>query len=266
MFAPAWMKGVKGYFGRADRPPETLSQPAANYRWVGTAAERIVAGDSYQHRDPIIGTVYSIESLLIWTALIPATWLVVTAFYHLLKPYSLLKTARRVDIDLSLFERLSTCLVLPEESGFFSLVLVSAQERDALQSARAVKINSAYPFKFNRSSWVKTAITSAVVFALIFLPNPMDEIIAARKAIMKEAQNQAKEIEDLQEQVKEAVELEPEQRQEIERLLTELAAKLYSNPGDLDQALADLSSVEREYPVLQKPECCAARCELEITA
>ncbi len=74
----------------------------------------------------------------------------------------------------------------------------------------------------------------------------MDEIIAARKAIMEEAQKQAQEIEDLQEQVKEAVELEPEQRQEIERLLTELAEKLNSNPGDLDQALADLSSVERE--------------------
>ncbi len=194
----------------------------------------------------LLGRFIPIESLLVWTAIIPLSWLVVAVSYHLFKPFTLLKTARRVDIDLKLFERLSTCLVLPEESGFFSQGLVSDQEQDALQSARAVKINSAYPFRFNRSSWVKTAITSAVVFALVFLPNPMDEIIAARKAVMEEAQKQAQEIEDLQEQVKEAVELEPDQRQEIERLLTELAEKLNSNPGDLDQALADLSSVERE--------------------
>jgi uncharacterized coiled-coil DUF342 family protein len=93
----------------------------------------------------------------------------------------------------------------------------------------------------------------------------MDEIIAARKAIIDEAQKQAQEIEELQEQVKEAVELEPEQRQEIERLLSELAEKLNSNPGDLDQALADLSYVEREIESYD-PKPCAAGRKFEIPA
>ncbi|OGO34649.1 MAG: hypothetical protein A2Z16_09450 [Chloroflexi bacterium RBG_16_54_18] len=194
----------------------------------------------------LLGRFLPIESLWFWTALFPVTWLAVAVCYHLSKPYSLLKTARRVDIDLSLFERLSTCLVLPEHGGLFPPALVSAQAQDALQSARAVNIKPAYPFRFNRSSWVKTAITSGVVFVLVFLPNPMDEIIAGRKAIVEEAQKQAQEIEELQGKVEEAVELDPEQRQEIERLLTELAEKLNLNPGDLDQALADLSRVERE--------------------
>jgi len=201
----------------------------------------------------LLGRLIPIDSLWFWTLIFPVTWLAVAACYHLLKPYSLLKTARRVDIDLSLFERLSTCLVLPAQSGLFPPALISAQEQDALQSSRTVNIKSAYPFRFNRSSWVKTAITSAVVLALLFLPNPMGEIIAARKAVMEEAQKQAQEIEYLQEQVKEAVELEPEQRQEIERLLSELAEKLNSNPGDLDQALADLSSVELEIESLVNP-------------
>lgn len=211
----------------------------------------------------LLGRFIPIESLRFWTAIFPVTWLVVAAIYHLLKPFSLLKTARRVDIDLKLFERLSTCLVLPDQSGLFPLALVSAQEQDALQSSRTVNIKSAYPFIFIRSSWVKTAITSAVVLALVFLPNPMDEIIAARKSIIEEAQKQSQEIEDLQEQVKEAAELDPEQRQEIERLLSELAEKINSNPGDLDQALADLSSVEREIETFVNPNAAVQAANLK---
>jgi len=81
----------------------------------------------------------------------------------------------------------------------------------------------------------------------------MDEIIAAREAIIEEAQKQALEVEELQEEIEKAVELEAEQRQEIELLLSELAKKLNSNPGDLDQALADLSHVEREVQSFVNP-------------
>lgn len=201
----------------------------------------------------LLGRLLPIEGLWAWTASLPLVFFGLTALYHLLKPMSLLEVARRVDFELGLFERLSTRLALVQQPAPFPQPLVEAQAADALASARQVHISTAYPFRLDRRSWLKAFVVAGFTIGLILWPNPMTALIEQRKAIAQEAQVQAQKVEELRAEIEQAEELSLAERQEIERLLAELAQELQANPGNLEQALADYSKAERELRTFLDP-------------
>ena len=79
----------------------------------------------------IAGRVFPIEKLGLWTLLPFLVWLIFVIAYSLLKPVSSMQIARRVDLELSLKERLSTALALQSDPGPFSEQILALQQVDA---------------------------------------------------------------------------------------------------------------------------------------
>ena len=90
------------------------------------------------------------------------------------------------------------------------------------------------------------ALAAAVsIGALVFLPNPMDAVIAERTRMLKAAQEQAQQLEELAKAIQENKNLNPNDQEQLLNKLRELAAELNSNPGDAKQALADIGNCKR---------------------
>jgi hypothetical protein len=201
-----------------------------------------------------------------WTFLSFPIWIVLASSYALFKPMTLLSVSRRVDIELNLKERLSTALVFNDKITYtkkrFGLdpeeKLISTQDPnhqvrpdmiarqyyDAYAHASAVQAKHDLPLIWSRRFLAWGLLLLVLLATLIALPNPMDLILTGREAIQEEAQEQAEEIEHLKDTLEESTELSPATQQELLRQLDELAKALRQNPGDIEQALADLSKFE----------------------
>jgi len=72
----------------------------------------------------LAGRFLPIERLWLWTLAPFLAWFLVVVGIAIFQPWPLLRIARHVDVELNLFERLSTCLVLQETRQAFPPELV----------------------------------------------------------------------------------------------------------------------------------------------
>lgn len=184
-------------------------------------------------------------------ALIPLglwlAWLVV----HGLRRQPDMTVALRADAELHLKERLSTSLALERAQGSavyaaFVPELVGKAHADALHAAQGIDPARDFPLRLRRRAMAVAAGLLIATVLLAALPNPMDAVIAQRKAVAAEAKRQAQQVEQLQKQVENAKEMTPEERADLLRKLAELARQLRANPGNREQALADLAKLQEE--------------------
>jgi chemotaxis protein histidine kinase CheA len=192
----------------------------------------------------IAGRVFPIPNLWIWTLSALAIWALMAVMVPIIKPKPLERIAKDVDRELGLKERLSTAWILQNDIFHFEKMLVKAQRRDALARASSIVTTQAFPFR-----WIKKPLIFGFCLLLFaaaseFLPNSMDLRLKEKAALQEEAREQAARVEELKEEITESQELSPENREELVRELEELAEALRTNPGDLEQALADLSKFE----------------------
>lgn len=199
------------------------------------------------------GRICPVDSLLRWATAPLGLWLILLPGYALLRPQSPLQTARVAESELGLKERLSTSLVLsgmgkqkPSEAllASFRPELVERQHEDALHAIRSIQPRQDFPLLIHRRPLLYAGAALVVILALIWLPNPMDEVLRERQAVAREAERQAERIEKLRDEVAKANEMTPEERDELLRKLDELARQLRNNTGDREQALADVSRLE----------------------
>jgi hypothetical protein len=193
----------------------------------------------------VTGRIFPIERLGVWSLLPPCIWLVTAGCYSALRPISLLHTARRVDLELVLFERLSTSLSMIGRIQSFPKSLVRLQAQDALDWAKKIDTRQEFPLRIYNRQWLYTGIISAGMILMALWPNPMDLVLEQKAALAQATKEQAQAVERLHDEVEKTGDLSPEQKQEILRQLADLAEKLRNNPGNLDQALADFSQVEK---------------------
>ncbi|MDY7040737.1 MAG: hypothetical protein SVX38_07730, partial [Chloroflexota bacterium] len=194
----------------------------------------------------LLARLTPLEEAWLWSLVPPALWVVVVLGHALLRPMPPLRVARRCDAELKLKERLSTAVAL-RSSGVstFHPELVTLQHQDALSSARTIQPRQAFPLRVAGRPLSLAALLCAVTIALAVIPNPMDVILQERAAVRQAARETAEEIEKLREAIaNEDTELSNEEREELLRQLEELAEKLRDNPGQREQALADLSALE----------------------
>lgn len=192
----------------------------------------------------ITGHFLPIQGLLWWSVALISCWILFVAGYSAFRPLSMMQIARRVDTELNLFERLSTSLALNELSRAFPVSLIHAQQEDAIRTAQAIDPRQAFPLRWKKQPVIFFALLLVILVVVANIPNPMDAILAERAAVRKEAQTQAERIEALIEQVAQAEGLSDDERQELQNRLAELAEKLRTNPGDLEEALAEISQLE----------------------
>jgi hypothetical protein len=208
-------------------------------RWLWVAC---LAGALIQ----LAGRIWPLEHLWIWTLAPLAAWLLIAIDIALLRPLPPVRVARRVDAELGLKERLATALVLEgwRDGPSFHPSLIMLQRQDAFAVAQAIDPRRAFPLRWLRRPLLLAGNLAMVAVVLAVLPNPMDAVLAERAAVAQAAEEQAEKIEQLREEIENAEELTPEAREEVLRQLAELAGQLRANPGDREEALADLSKVE----------------------
>lgn len=226
----------------------------------------------------LAGRLFPIAGLGLWSLAPFALWLVFIFGYAIFQPMSLMRTARRVDLELGLRERLSTALALqalesetpPQATPLIYPSLRRAQRSDALSAAEnvlaAIAAGNALPLTWLGRPLAVAGVLVLASLASALLPNPQDLILAERAAVRQEAERQAERVEEVRKQIEASQELSPEAREELLRKLAELAQALRANPGDLEQALADLSKLERELQARLDPNAAMQWSNLESLA
>jgi acetylornithine deacetylase/succinyl-diaminopimelate desuccinylase-like protein len=198
-----------------------------------------------------LGRFFPIENLILWAALPASAWLLAVWIYALLRPQSAMAVAARVDEQANLQERLSSSLYFcehPESASqmpdSYRPALIDSLHADALTAARGLNIRQAFPFESRKWPLLTAAGLALACLLLAVLPNPMNEVLAERRSVAAEAQRQAEAIEALKDEIEQASELDKNEKEELRKALEELAMQLRENPGDIEQALADLSRLE----------------------
>ncbi len=202
---------------------------------------------------------------LAWTPL--ALWLLLAPGYGLLRPLPPSRVARRADAELGLRDRLATALELghddPEQSRRFDAALVASQQSDALVVARSLDPSQAFPLRWPTRLLALAAGCLAAALLLAYLPNPMDAILAERAAVAAAAEEQAEQLEELAEELAADETLDLAEREELLRQLREAIESLRNNPGDREQAMADLAKLEESLRRQLDLESAARRAALE---
>ncbi|MCR4406467.1 MAG: hypothetical protein NUW24_06030 [Anaerolineae bacterium] len=228
----------------------------------------------------LLARLTPLERAWLWSLAPFGLWAVLVLGHALLRPMPLLRVARRCDAELSLKERLSTAVALQPT---FQPLVVSAVEpsilpvshssllhlqlHDTLSTTRAIQPRQAFPLRVAGRSLLLAAVLCAATIALAVIPNPMDAVLQERVAVRQAAQETARKIEELRETIaSEDTELDDEQRAELLRQLAELARKLRENPGQREQALADLSALEETLRRQLEPGAEARQAALEQLA
>jgi hypothetical protein len=241
----------------------------------------------------LTGRVFAIEKLGLWTLLPFLVWLLSVSAYSMLKPRSLMQIARRVDLELSLKERLSTALALqsgtsPISEQILALQRVDAsravqaqpssrislstpdltqlQKNDALSVAALIIPAEAFVLNWLARPLATGAVLIAVLLAASILPNPQTLVLKQRAELQQAAKEQARQIEKARQEIEASKDISPEMKEELVRQLAELAKNLERNPGDLEQALADLSKLEQELKRQQDPNLASRQATLESLA
>lgn len=207
----------------------------------------------------------------LWAAVPLLLWFLGMSLYSLLRPLSLFQIARQLDTELGLKDRLATALELAAgkfgglDNNLPSSNLPTFQLHDALSVVQQIT-PAALPWQVpRRPLWLAGGILALAV-GLTFFPNPMDAILAQRAAIREAAQKQAEAIQEARHEFEKSTDPTAEERAKALQALAELMKQLSANPGDLEQALADLARAEAKLRELQDPQAAARQTAAEQIA
>ncbi len=190
----------------------------------------------------IVGHLFPVPYLLTWSLMPFLTWLILIWGIAWLRPFSLLTAALRTDHAANLKERLSTAFsyqtIQPslEQRG-----LILLQYQDALRKVERIDPVRIFPLSWLRRPTLKAAGLAALVILSAALPNRMEAILIERQIVKDSAQEQAEIIERSADVLRQSQQLSPIERDQLARELDQLAEQLRLNPGDLEEALADLT-------------------------
>ena len=156
------------------------------------------------------------------------------------------------DLRLNLKERLSTAWERRGEAG----PMDAALRRDALQHAATASLRSAFPIRVNRGEASIVAILAIFALALAVLPNPMDQVLAQRKADQASQARAAKTVQDAQKKV-ESAQATPKDA-EIQKILQDTQTKIRQADSPR-KALESITPAEQSLNRLSDPGTPALR-------
>ena len=216
----------------------------------------------------LAGRIWPLEGTRLLALAPMGLWGLASLVVLLFMPYSDLRVALSVDGELGLKERISTSLVFTDpridlRERAFNPQLVDQMNADALSTVRQIEVRRTFPARFERRRLAVAAALLVGAFLLGVLPNPMERVIAERNAVAQAAREQAQKIEELKKEVEKSAELSPEEKEKLLERLAELARQLAANPGDREQALADINRAEQAIRERMDPGAAAKKAALE---
>ncbi len=201
---------------------------------------------------------------LIWWALVPiALWLMIVIGFILFRPLPLRRAAQRIDLMLNLRERLSTAIELYETGAMTPLV--SYQQADACTVAAQLHPRQ-LPIRVPRRPLLWALLPAVALIALLTLPNPMDRVLAERAAVAEMIEEVTQQFARLEEELANRDDLTPAQREELQQILRQLQEELARNPGDRQEALADIARAEMRLRQQLDPQTDLRQAALEQLA
>ena len=161
------------------------------------------------------------------------------------RPMRLMRTA---DLRLGLKERLSTAWERRLAGG----PLDAALRRDALEHAARARLAAAYPFGMRRGEALLAAALAIAAIGLVLLPNPMDQVLAQRRADHSAQTHAAATIAAAQKKLAAAPSPAPVDPQ-VQKILQDTQAKVAAAP-DPRAALQNITPSEQQLLQLSDPQ------------
>jgi hypothetical protein len=214
----------------------------------------------------LLGRLLPIRNLLIWTFLPMVLWLIIVPIFFLLRPLSIKKIARLVDLELGLKERLSTAVAfqdLDRVTNPYTRNFLFRQHQDALVHAAAIDPPKAFQLRWMFRNLIASGVIMGLTLTCLILPNEMNQRMQAQDALRQVIQEQAQAVEQAGQDIRQSDELSPEIKEETLRQLDDLAKALRENPGDLEQALADFSRFDQNIKSDMDPNAGSMKSNLE---
>ncbi|MEA2656039.1 MAG: hypothetical protein QOI23_1404, partial [Chloroflexota bacterium] len=150
------------------------------------------------------------------------------------------------DQRLGLKERLSTAWERRASSGVMDDLL----RRDALLQAERARLGRAFPIRINRREVGVLAIVAAAAVALAVLPNPMDQLLAQRRADTASQARAATAVQAVQDKI--AASTTPANPQ-VQKILSD-TQKQIKQARDPRQALQAITPAEQRLQQLSDPQ------------
>jgi hypothetical protein len=214
----------------------------------------------------LAGRIWPIEKLGIWIWSPLVLWGLIMLLNTILKQLSPQVVARRYDAALGLKERLSTAVELNATlQNSFPALLVQLQKQDALRATQSIAPRRAFPLRPASRPLAVSFLIALAAVALFTWPNPMDTLIAERGAVAAASRAEAEQIDELIEELQQNEQLSPDLEQLLQELAS-LAEELRTNPGDREQALADIARLEEALNRQRNPELLSQQDALEAIA
>ncbi|KPV50048.1 hypothetical protein SE17_29215, partial [Kouleothrix aurantiaca] len=158
----------------------------------------------------IIGRLTPLPSLLLWSLVPPALWLLFILGALVFRRLPAAQVARRVDLELGLRERLSTALELGSQKA--ENPLAGQQQDDARTFAETLRPRM-LPLAIAVARRPLFAALGALILgvALAVLPNPQTAVLAERAAVRQVAAQIADQTQQLRQQIAQSQTLTPEE-------------------------------------------------------
>jgi hypothetical protein len=157
------------------------------------------------------------------------------------------------DLRLGLKERLSTAWERRDQAG----PLDGAQRRDALERAASARLASAFPIRVNRGEASLVAVLAIFGLALALLPNPMDQVLAQRKADQASQARAAKAVAQAEKKVADSTRPSPKDA-DVQKILQDTQAKIRQADSPR-KALESITPAEQQLQKLSDPGTPALR-------
>jgi len=172
------------------------------------------------------------------------------------------RVARTADARLGLAERLASAHAFAGASGAAGAAapgageaggLPALLEADALAHAAGRQPGEAYPIRRHRPSVLIAGSSALALVVLAFLPNPMDAVVAQRRADQATVKDITSQVRKQEEAVRAAAGTHPsDQQKAIDAALNDALKKLAS-AGSPKDALQDLAALSDKLQSLDNP-------------
>jgi hypothetical protein len=156
-------------------------------------------------------------------------------------PRSPLARARFFDRRLDLRERISTAVEIQQGAIAVPESMAREQLADALNAAQEADPAAAIPLRIDIRDWFPAVISLALLAAALWLPNPMQDVLAERAAVREALEGQVEVLEALAEEIAADPRLSEADQQELLEILDGTVVKLQAGNLTREEALADLT-------------------------
>jgi hypothetical protein len=155
---------------------------------------------------------------------------------------------QRADLRLGLHERLSTAWERRTANGVMDGLL----REDALQHAESKALKGAFPIRVSRREASLLAVLAVVALALAVLPNPVDQVLAQRRADQASQAKAAATIGDVQHKLAATATPAPVDPR-VQKILADAQQKI-AQAQDPRQALEAITPAEQQLQQLSDPQ------------